>query len=241
MLLAFAARADIIYFNDGLKTICQERAWEEGDQVKCEYGGYIIVYKKSDVSRILRTSRPQNPTPKLKNEKKVEKRSGSHRSDLPKMTPSKTAGLVFYDPRRPFKYWTAKNAKHKSYDEAIQALAKKYNRPPEWIKANMGDTNDLTDIHRKLAQQKPLSTTTTQNAKQPIEKQPEIEFYNPRRSSPYWTSASSKHKSFKEAIQAFASQYNRSPEWIRKNMGQTNDLGEIHSTLRMRDTQESSN
>jgi hypothetical protein len=57
-LSAFTGRADIIYFKDGLKTICQEKTWEEDGQVKCEYGGWIISYQKSDILRILKTTPP---------------------------------------------------------------------------------------------------------------------------------------------------------------------------------------
>jgi hypothetical protein len=57
-LAAFTARADIIYFKGGLKTICQEKTWEEDGQVKCEYGGWIITYQKSDILRILKTTPP---------------------------------------------------------------------------------------------------------------------------------------------------------------------------------------
>ena len=151
-LLAFTANADIIYFKDGLKTICQERAWEEESQVKCEYGGWIITYQKSDVQRILKTTPPKrNDLPEKKPEVKklVEPAAG-----ITKKTPaSKLGGLVFYDPRRPYKYWTDKATKHKTYKEAIQALAKKYDRPPEWIQQHMGQTNDLAEIHQNLSAQ----------------------------------------------------------------------------------------
>jgi len=149
-LLAFTVYADIIYFKDGLKTICQERAWEEESQVKCEYGGWIITYQKSDVLRILKTTPPKrNDLPEKKPEVKklVEPAAGITK----KNHASKLGGLVFYDPRRPYKYWTDNATKHKTYKEAIQALAKKYDRPPEWIQQHMGQTNDLAEIHQNLS------------------------------------------------------------------------------------------
>ncbi len=237
IFIAVAARADIIYFKDGLKTICQERAWEENGQVKCEYGGYILHYKKSDVLRILETTRPKS-TPKTQTKPKVVKKSVPDQRAVVKTPSPKSGGLVFYDPRRPRKYWTAENSKHKNYNDAIQALAKQYGRPPEWIKANMGATNDLAEIHRNLAEPEPVSTPAIETAPAPLKQQPQIEFYNPRRPSPYWTSASAKHKSFNDAIQAFARTYNRSPKWIRENMGETNDLTQIHSNLRNRQSEE---
>jgi hypothetical protein len=44
--------------------------------------------------------------------------------------------------------------KFKSYQEALQALARKYDRPTEWIQENMGQTNDLAEIHRNLQARK---------------------------------------------------------------------------------------
>jgi len=149
-LLAFTANADIIYFKDGLKTICQERAWEEESQVKCEYGGWIINYQKSDVLRILKTTPPErNELPEKKPEAiKIVKPAAGITKKIPA---AKLGGLVFYDPRRPYKYWTDKATKYKTYKEAIQALAIKYDRPPEWIQQHMGQTNDLAEIHQNLS------------------------------------------------------------------------------------------
>ncbi len=237
VLSAFTANADIIYFKDGLKTICQERAWEEDGQVKCEYGGWIITYQKSDVLRILHTTSPKraaHPEKKPRVIKKTEPAQGITQ----KVTPPEVEGPAFYDPRRPDKYWTDKNTKHKNYKAAIQALAKKYDRPPEWIQANMGDTNDLAEIHRNLAEPDLDPTNTT--AKPSVKKHPEIVFYSPRRPFPYWTDASTKHKSYTEAMQALAKKYERSAEWIQQNMGQTNDLSQIHQNLRTRQSAESS-
>jgi len=148
-LSAFTGRADIIYFKDGLKTICQEKTWEADGQVKCEYGGWIISYQKSDILRILITTPPTPPAhskKKPKVTKKIDPAQGSSKKNIP----PKVKGLSFYDPKRPYKYWTDKNSRHKNYKDAIRALAKKYDRPPEWIQANMGQTNDLSEIHQNL-------------------------------------------------------------------------------------------
>ena len=239
-LLTFTARADIIYFTDGLKTICQERAWEEDGQIKCEYNGWIINYQKSDVSRILhttppkRTEKPDEKTPTVKKNtastRDITRKAPTGKGITKKIPPPDVEGLKFYDPRRPNKYWTDKNSKHKTYGEAIQALAAKYDRPVDWIKDNIGETNDLDQIHQNLSgahvepaviEVKPSPTP-----------QPAVEFYNPRRPYPYWTDASTKHKSYKEAIQTLATVYNRSPQWIKENMGNSNVLSEIHRNLR---------
>ena len=148
-LSAFTGRADIIYFKDGLKTICQEKTWEEDGQVKCEYEGWIISYQKSDVLRILKTTPPE---PAAQSEKKptVTQPDEPAQAGHPKVKPPNVKGLTFYDPQRPEQYWTDKNTRHKYYKDAIRALARKYGRPPEWIQANMGDSNDLAEIHQNL-------------------------------------------------------------------------------------------
>jgi hypothetical protein len=225
------ADADIIYFRDGMKTICQERAWEEDDQVKCEYGGWTITYQKADVLRILKTTPPKSKAQPEKQPLSVQKPAPSQASPE-KIAVPKTRGTAFYDPRRPFKYWSDKNSKHKTYQEAVQALAEKYGRSPEWIQAHMGDSNDLEQIHRNLSD--PTLSPDLPASNPQISNTPGIVFYNPRRSYPYWTSETSKHKSYKEAIEALAELYGRSPEWIRQNMGSSNDLTQINQNLSQR-------
>ena len=149
VLSAYTGRADIIYFKDGLKTICQEKSWEEGELVKCEYGGWIISYQKSDILRILKTT-PIAPPALSEKELKVTKPIGPAQTRSKKIRPSQDKSIVFYDPGRPDKYWTDKNTRHKNYKDAIQAFAQKYDRPPQWIQANMGQTNELSEIHQNL-------------------------------------------------------------------------------------------
>jgi len=227
-LTAFTADADIIYFRDGMKTVCQERAWEEGGQVKCEYGGWTITYQKADVLRILKTTPPKSKTQPEKMPLSVQKPAPSPASPE-KIAVPKTKGTAFYDPRRPFKYWSDKNSKHTTYQEAIDALAEKYGRSSEWIQAHMGDSNDLEQIHRNLSEPTLSPDIPASNPK--ISNTPGIVFYNPRRSYPYWTSETAKHKSYQEAIEALAELYGRSPEWVRQNMGASNDLTQIHQNL----------
>lgn len=246
-LIVFPAKADIIYFKDGMKTICQEAAWEEDGDIKCEYAGWVISYQKSDVLRILKTIRTQKKpppqqtatakktAPAIKTVQPDNNRAVTQTTAKGSVTkkiqiaPDQATGPVFYDPRRPYKYWADKDSKHKGYKQAIEALAKKYNYTPEWIQAHMGDTNDLAQIHRNLA--KPQSEQTVTKALPGADQTPEVVFYNPRRPYPYWTGEKSKHKSYKEAIQALAKQYDRSPAWIKLNIGATNDLYKIHKNL----------
>ena len=225
-LIALPVNADVIFFKDGMKTVCQEKAWEEDGQIKCEYAGWVLTYPKNEVLRIVKT----NPS---KNAASSEKNHGTPktiRKDKTKKNSSSEAdGIVFYNPRRPYKYWTGSNSKHKSYQEAIQSLATKYGRSPEWIQAHMGDTNDLEQIHENLANAAVKQETAVAQPSAP--KSSGIVFYNPRRPFPYWTGKASKHKTYKEAIQALAAKYGRSPQWIQENMGESNDLNEIHQNL----------
>ena len=143
-----SVNADIIYFKDGMKTICQEKAWEEDDQIRCEYDGWVLTYPKNDVLRIVRTNPSHRGTVSEKNRQVHQPTKDDGTAE--KLSPPKANGIAFYNPRRPYKYWTDKNSKHKNYKEAIQAFAEKYDRSPEWIQAHMGDTNDLEQIHRNL-------------------------------------------------------------------------------------------
>lgn len=245
--IVFPAGADIIYFKDGMKTICQERAWEEDSEIKCEYAGWTISYQKADILRIVKTTQPQEP-PAPKNSAGLpapppaqiaappEKILPATQTTTPdtitkkiETAPKQPMGPVFYDPRRPYKYWADQNSKHKTYSEAIQALATKYKSTPAWVQAHMGDTNDLAQIHHNLA--KPQTKEISPQTQPTASTTPEMVFYNPRRPYPYWTGTQSKYKSYKEAIQDLARKYDRSPEWIKMNMGATNDLNEIHANL----------
>ena len=247
ILVPLNAGADIIFFKDGMKTVCEDRAWEEGKEVKCEYQGLILTYQKNDVDRI---EKIEIENPSLKNQ--ASSKTAAGRADqspgikqppsISKAAPKKnlksltnnagslnTLGLEFYSPRRPHKYWTRKNAKHNTFKEAVAALAQQYDRSPEWIQHHMGTTNDLDEIHRNLAnrqQSTPVNIQTDDN-----EKAPEIIFYDPRRPYKYWTSTTAKHNTFKEAIAALAETYAHSTDWVQQHIGNTNNLNEIYQNL----------
>jgi hypothetical protein len=251
ILLPVNAAADIIFFKDGMKTVCEERAWEDGNEVKCEYKGSILTYQKDDVLRIEKTKikkDPEKPTPAEEvaikpthqaiellpdtDTSASEENTAFHKESQSAPDDSeslKTNGLEFYNPRRPRKYWTSATAKHDTLKTAIAALAKQYDRSPDWIQHHMGTTNDLDQIHRNLANSK-LNAPPAIQADEG-EKLPETLFYDPRRPQKYWTSATAKHDTFKEAISALAKTYDCSPEWIQQHMGNTNDLNEIHQNL----------
>ena len=210
-----------------MKTICQEKAWEEDGQIKCDYAGWVLTYSKDEVLRIVKTNPKKKTAPPEK--KRPEHPIVNKDSGIPKPSSPSSGGIAFYNPRRPFKYWTDKNSKHKNYREAIQTLAEKYGRSPEWIKAHMGDSNDLLQIHQNLAS--PGLSSEKDFDRTPAPRSPGIPFYNPRRSFPYWTSKALKHKSYQEAIKTLAKEYGKSSQWVQKHMGNSNDLNQIHENL----------
>ncbi len=226
-LIVMPVHADIIYFKDGMKTICQDKAWEEDGQIKCDYAGWVLTYSKDDVQRIVKTHPKKKSAPHSKKPPQDPIVNKNHPPNKPKFP--QRDGITFYNPRRPYKYWTGKNSKHKTYKEAIQTLAQKYERSPEWIQAHMGDSNDLYQIHQNLTN--PNLNPEVEIAQKPASNSPGIAFYNPRRTYPYWTSKTSKHKSYNEAIKTLAEEYNESPQWIRNHMGNSNDLKEIRENL----------
>jgi hypothetical protein len=254
-------KADIIFFKDGMKTVCQEKAWEEGQDVKCEYEGTILNYQKKDVLRIqkIRTQKKiEPPSDQIKvpakpaaqaetgpavTQSSVSKQKVTTKKDAKSVTvkptgASKPAGLEFYNPRRPLKYWTSPSSKHQTFAEAIAALAKQYDRSPEWIQQQMGDTNDLDEIHRNLASGK---TNAPVEAKAETAKAvSETLFYSPRRPHPYWSSATTKHKTFEQAMSALSVRYGRSEQWIQQYMGDSNNLNEIHQNLTNQKSSETS-
>jgi len=230
-----AASADIIYFKDGMKTVCLEKAWEENGEVKCEYDGVVLSYRKAEVERIEK-KRTQPPPPKPAVNATVSKVSATPKPASPSASATKSDGLRFYDPRRTNKYWISKTGKYKTFKAAVAALAKQYDRSADWVQSHMGETNDLEEIHQNLGagltkkQQTPLKAAS-KNIKV-------VEFYNPRRTHKYWTSETARHNTFSAAMAALAKEYERSPEWVKSHMGEINDLNVIRQNLADRKQQE---
>ncbi|MGD2272754.1 MAG: hypothetical protein PVI06_20325, partial [Desulfobacterales bacterium] len=139
-------------------------------------------------------------------------------------------GILFYNPRRAYKYWTGPNTGHHTLKEALAALAKMFDRTPEWVARNLGNTNNLGEIYRNLGQSGGAAPAKVQKDMTPKG----ILFYNPRRPYKYWTSQASRHRSLKEALAALARQYDRPLKWVRTHIGNTNDLAEIHKNLSQR-------
>jgi hypothetical protein len=136
-------------------------------------------------------------------------------------------GILFYNPRRPYKYWTGPTTKHHTLKQALAALAKQFNRDPQWIADNLGKTNNLGDIYRNLSPSGGIASSKNK----PIASPKGILFYDPRRPYKFWTGAAAKHRTLDEALEAFAKQFDHPSEWVKAHMGQSNDLGEIHKNL----------
>lgn len=61
-------------------------------------------------------------------------------------------GIPFYDPRRPEKFWATPEVHCTSLQEAVQSLAKIYGAPVAQIESNLGESNDLSQIHANIQQ-----------------------------------------------------------------------------------------
>lgn len=263
ILMPYPGKADIIYFKDGMKTVCQEKAWMENQEVKCEYEGTVLIYQKEDVLRIQKirtTKQPESPPAQTKTteNKKPDAQTAKHppeikppvsqqkptvvnKSPPPSAAPaggSDAKGIEFYNPRRPQKYWASASSKHQTFNAAIGALAKQYGRSPEWVKQQMGETNELEEIHRNLSRAK--LTVPAETKAVPVKPISETLFYNPRRANKYWSNPTAKHKTYKQAIAALAAQYERPQEWIQQYMGESNNLDEIHQNLKKQKLSETS-
>ena len=58
-----------------------------------------------------------------------------------------------------------------------------------------------------------------------------ILFYNPRRTQKYRVSKDSHYETLNDAVKALSVIYKKPPAWIKKHMGSTNNLAEIHRSL----------
>ena len=232
------AGADIIHFRDGMKTVCQGKAWEEKDEVRCEYGGGVLIYSKADVQTIERRPDPvPPPTAPPENQATLVPGPASVPSSaapparvlaLPHTRPN-ASGVLFYDPRRPKKYWSSPTRQHDSYREAVFALAADFDHPVEWVEQHMIDSNDLMEIRHHLDDRRAAGDETQSATGAPAETA--IEFYNPRRPAKYWTSETAHHNSLAEALQALARDFSETPEWVESHMPESNDLNVIRQSL----------
>ena len=244
-----ATWADAVYFKDGSVTICRDRAWEEGDKVKCEFYGTVVSYPKNEVDRITSGevdladgddtasgSPKSEPEPVKGDRPPVPPPKPAAAAAKPRSPAFGTgAGPFFYDPRRARKYWASDKSRHNTLKDAVEALAELYDRSPEWVKTHMGDSNQLPEIHRNLSKDgkpEPQLAPTPATIRRPDPgKLKNLKFYEPRRKQKYWVSDESRHDTLRGAFDALARQYGRSIDWVKEHMGRTNDLDEIHRNL----------
>lgn len=59
-------------------------------------------------------------------------------------------GVRFYDPHREKRYWAERNAHFDTLDEALAAIAVRYQRPTDWVVDHMGEENDIGIIFSNL-------------------------------------------------------------------------------------------
>jgi hypothetical protein len=229
---------DTIYFKDGMRTACQTKAWEEKDEVHCQYEGGVLIYSKRDVDHIEKGP-PIEADEVLKKNQKQDVQSPPQAavavSAPPAAKPSPASkppsGVLFYDPRRAKKYWSSPTAHHDSYRDAITALAAEFDRPAQWVEENMGDTNDLEKIRDNLSAKKQLVPPVPAASGHEAETGG-IEFYNPRRPQKYWTAQDARYNTFAEAVAAFAREFGKPAAWVETHMGDSNDVEAIRHALR---------
>ncbi len=224
-----ALAGDTILFHDGMRTLCTGRAWEEKDQVLCEYRGAILTYPRKEVLRI-----EKGPTAASGKEepRKQEPPPPSLRT-LPGPEPPRKQGPPFYDPRRPKRYWSSPTRHHDTYEQAVAALAAEFGKPAPWVEERLAESNDLNEIRDRLRREP--EATEEKNRAESRETLPAasgVEFYNPRRPKRYWTSPEAKHDTLAEAVQALSREFGKPPEWIERHMGAENDTGLIRRALR---------
>lgn len=237
LLGAQRAGADIIHFRDGMKTVCQGKAWEEKDEVRCEHDGGVLIYPKADVQTIERrqaltppTALPENQTVQAPAPPPATPSAPppARALALPQGRPNAST-VLFYDPRRPKKYWSSPTRQHDSYREAVSALAADFDRPAEWVEQHMIDSNDLMEIRRHLDDRHAAGDEMQSVTGAPAGTA--VEFYNPRRAAKYWTSENAHHNSLAEALQALARDFSETPDWVESHMADSNDLNVIRQSL----------
>lgn len=235
-LCAADAPADTVYFKDGMRTVCSGKAWQQGEEVHCEYEGGVLVYPLADVLRIEKSPGAPPPVADAAEEPDAPPPSAA----TPPPPPSAAApapavplspGTKFYDPRRAEKYWSAPERRHRTLAEAVAALAQEFGLPPEEVEARIGDSNDLAEIRNRMAArpERPKAPAAPAAAS---ENPSGLKFYDPRRPLKYATGPGRGHSTYAEAVASLAAEFHASPDWVEALLGESNDVGVIRERLR---------
>ncbi len=258
LMFASAGNADRIYLKDGT-VVVSDKVWQSRDHVHFILQGtqnVEIRYDKEIVAKIEsdgKTLKPNSPampqvpsTPPPAAAKTVKKApkvvnkttmtAGKDSPSKPSMAPAagnataSTRGLSFYDPRREKRYWASRNSRHETLDGALQALAKQYDRTPQWVASHMGEVNNLSEIHANLTKTRESETSINKSPRtnQPSEHR---RFYDSGREYPYHIGPDQNFKTRKAALEALANQYQHRVEWVNRHIGDHTDLDEIHRIL----------
>lgn len=80
---------------------------------------------------------------------------------------SANMGISFYDPHREKRYWAERNARFGSLEQALKAIAVRYQRPTDWVVDHMGEENDLGIIYASLNRRLASERAENQNYSPP--------------------------------------------------------------------------
>jgi pyruvate/2-oxoglutarate dehydrogenase complex dihydrolipoamide acyltransferase (E2) component len=241
LFAAGIAAADTVHFKDGMRTVCRDRAWQEGEEVHCEFDGGVLIYPLADVLRIEKS--PAAPreshaveddadapaAPPLSSAAPGPPAAAPQRKPPPPAPTEDPAGAAFYDPRRSKKYWSATDQQHDTFSEAVSALAEEFGRTPRQIEEQIGDSNDLGEIRRRL---RSAPGNAAAGGAPETDELSGLRFYDPRRPLKYATAPERGHRTYEEALAALAAEFQKPPAWIEAHLGESNDVGAIRQRLR---------
>lgn len=171
ILSALPARADTIVLKDGTRET-SKRVWEseqyvhfilKGTQsVEIRFDKEIVEHIERDGLPVTKGGAAPEP-PGAKNEagpnlpEPASAQKINHSANLSDSLNPEDAlfikgnrGIQFYDPRRKQRYWASRDARYNILADAIGAMAERYKRSVQWVEKNMGEENDLAEIHRNL-------------------------------------------------------------------------------------------
>lgn len=235
------APADVIHFKDGMRTVCQDRAWIQDAEVHCEYAGGLLVYPAADVLSIEKSpatrrqsaaveDEPDAPPPPAGDASAAALKPAPKQPDggLPQPPAAGRSGILFYDPRRPKKFWSSPSGHHDTLNEAVAALAAEFGRTPQWVERQLNDTNDLGELRAHLQSRLGGDAATAALAEPEADG---LKFYDPRRNPKYQTGPDARHATYAEALGALAREFQSSEEWVERHMGDSNQVDAIRRNL----------